>query len=107
MERLDATAIISDGTPDPADSGVSQGLKLLLEIQAAIKAGDVKAVGRKADALKSSLTSVLAKEAYLAASTLENTTHEEDLAKARDACRRLREALASLYPPTEEETESQ
>jgi len=91
-----------NGTPASADSGVSQSLKLLVEIQAAIRNGAVKTICRTAEALKSSITSVLAKEAFLAASTLENTVHEDDLANAQDACRRLREALASLHPPTEE-----
>jgi hypothetical protein len=101
----EATATACTGeqeTPASADSAVSQSLKLLAEIQAAIRAGDVKTIRRTADALRSSITSVLAKEAFLAASTLENTVHEDDLANAQDACRRLREALASLHPPTEE-----
>jgi HPt (histidine-containing phosphotransfer) domain-containing protein len=95
------------GTPSSADSPVGQSLKLLTEIQGAIKAGDLKTIRRTADALKSSITSVLAKEAFLAASALENTVREDDLANAQDACRRLRDALASLNPPTEEKTENQ
>jgi len=110
IDRIDATATMRDGengTPSSADSPVGQSLKLLTEIQAAIRAGDLKTIRRTADALKSSITSVLAKEAFLAASALENTVREDDLANAQDACRRLRDALASLNPPTEEKTENQ
>lgn len=105
IDRTDATATLRAGekdTPDSADSAVSQSLKLLAEIQAAIGNGDVKTICRPAEALRGCITSVLAKEAFLAASALENTVHEEDLANAQDACRRLREALASLHPSTEE-----
>jgi two-component system, sensor histidine kinase and response regulator len=78
------------------DYALTQSLKLLAEIQTAIRAGDVSAIRHTADALKGSITSVLAKKAFEAASTLEKTVHEVDLARAKDACRCLRAAIASL-----------
>ena len=74
----------------------SQAFKLLAEVQAAIKAGDLKTLRQKSDALKGSITSLLVNQAFEAASTLEKTFSEEDLARAKDACQRLREALNSL-----------
>jgi Hpt domain len=82
-------------------SALARCLVLLSEIQAAIMAGDVKNVRHGADALKGAITSVLAKETFGTVSTLENTLQGADLARAEDACRRLREALSSLTPPTE------
>jgi HPt (histidine-containing phosphotransfer) domain-containing protein len=83
--------------PTPAlPNALTESLRLLAEIQAAISAGDVKAIRQTGDTLKGSITSVLAKEAFNAASTLERTLHEDDLASAQDACRRLREAINSL-----------
>jgi hypothetical protein len=76
----------------------SQAFKLLAEVQAAIEAGDLKALRRTSDALKGSITSLLVNQAFEAASTLERTLSEDDLARAQDACRRLREALNSLDP---------
>jgi CheY-like chemotaxis protein len=83
-----------------ADSAVSQSLKLLSQIRAAISAGDVQTIRHAADALKGSITSVLAKEAFEAASTLEKTVDEDDLVRAQETCRRLREAVISLNPST-------
>jgi len=72
-------------------------LKLLVDIQAAIRAGDLETIRNRANALKGSITSMLAKEAFKAARALDETAHEEDLARVQDACRRLREAIKSLY----------
>jgi len=77
---------------------LTKSRRLLAEIQAAIRAGDVKTIRQTADALKACITSVLAKEAFEAASTLEKTLHEDDLTRAQDACRRLRDAINSLNP---------
>lgn len=71
-------------------------MKLLAQIQIAIGEGDIATIRQIADALKGSLTSLLAKQAFEAASALENTLREEDLAHAQDACRRLHAALSSL-----------
>jgi hypothetical protein len=88
--------------PVPAlSNALTESLRLLGEIQAAISARDVKAIGQTGDTLKGSITSVLAKEAFNAASTIEKTLHEDDLASAQDACRRLREAINSLNPARE------
>ena len=76
----------------------SQAFKLLAEVQAAIEAGDLNALRRTSNALKGSITSLLANRAFEAASTLERTLGEDDLSRAQDACRRLREALSSLNP---------
>jgi two-component system, sensor histidine kinase and response regulator len=85
-------------TPTVEDAALTESLKLLAEIQAAIGAGDVTAIRHTADSLKGPITSVLAKEAFEAAYTLEQTLHEDDLARAQDACRRLRAAVTSLNP---------
>jgi hypothetical protein len=87
-------------------SALTRCLTLLSEIQAAIEAGDVKKVRQGADALKGPITSVLAKETFGTVSMLENTLRGADLARAEDACRRLREAVSSLNPPEEEVTKT-
>jgi hypothetical protein len=76
----------------------SQAFQLLAEVQAAIKAGDLNSLRHASEALKGSITSLLANQAFEAVSTLEGTLGEGDLARAQDACRRLREALSSLNP---------
>jgi hypothetical protein len=76
----------------------SQCLELLESVQAAIRAGDVSAIRNAAEALKGPLTSVFANEAFAAASALENTMHEGDLTRAREACRRLRAIVNGLNP---------
>jgi Hpt domain len=76
----------------------SQAFKLLAAVQAAIEAGDLNALRRSSDALKGSITSLLANRAFDAASTLEKTLCEDDLSRAQDACRRLQDALNSLNP---------
>jgi hypothetical protein len=86
------------------DAALTKSLKLLAEIQAAIKASDVNAIRQTADALKGCITAVLAKRAFEAASTLEQTEHEDDLGRAQDACRRLRAAITSLNQTYAEKT---
>ena len=72
--------------------------KLLEQIQSAIRAGDASTIRHAANALKGPITSVLANEAFAAASVLENTLYECDLVHAQDACRRLRALVNSLNP---------
>jgi len=64
----------------------SEAFTLLAEIQAAIKAGDLNTLRRTSVALKGAVTSLLANQAFEAASTLERTLCEDDLARAQDAC---------------------
>lgn len=85
-------------SPGGEDDALSRSQKLLEVIQAAIRAGDVDAIRETSEALKGSITSVLAREAFAAASTLEKAEHEEDLVRAEDACRRLQAAITSLNP---------
>jgi two-component system sensor histidine kinase/response regulator len=92
-------------TPTVENNALTESQKMLADIQAAIRAGDVKTIRHTADALKGSITSVLAKEAFEAANTLEKTLHEDDLARAQDACRRLQGALTSLNPTYAGKTE--
>jgi hypothetical protein len=80
------------------DQALTASLKLLLEIQAAIQSSDPKTIRHAAGALKASITSVLAKEAFDLAALLEKILQDGDLACAEDACRRLRAALKSLHP---------
>jgi hypothetical protein len=88
--------IVAAANPTVEDDVLTRSLKLLEVIQTAIRAGDVDTIGRTAEGLKGSITSVLAREAHTAASTLERTEHEDDLGGAQDACRRLRSAVTRL-----------
>jgi len=74
----------------------SQALKLLAEAQTAIDAGDLDALRRSSDALTGLITSLFANQAFEAASSIEKTLQEEDLERAREVCRRLRETLTVL-----------
>jgi hypothetical protein len=78
------------------DDPITRSLKLLDAIRAAIKAGDVDTIRHSGDALKGCITSVLAKEALIAASVLEKAEDEDDLGRAKDACQRLRTAITCL-----------
>jgi hypothetical protein len=86
-------------------STLVQSRELLAEIQAAIRAGDIEAIRHSAAALKGCITSALAKGAFEAATTLEKTLHEDDLSRAQDACRRLRDTINSLNPTHRGKTE--
>src|ERR1700722_902425 len=90
--------VASVASPSAEDDGVTRSLKLLNAIQTAIRAGHVETIRHTAEALKGSITSVLAREALTAASTLEKAENEDDLDGALDACRRLRAAITSLNP---------
>jgi CheY-like chemotaxis protein len=81
---------------------LTQSMRLLGEIQAAIVARDLRTIRDTSDVLKGSITSVLAKEAFEIASILEKTLHEDDLVRAQEACRRLRVAITNLNPSTSE-----
>jgi hypothetical protein len=90
--------VASVASPSVEDDALTRSLKLLDAIQTAIRAGDVDTIRHRAEALKGSITSVLAREALTAASTLEKAENEDDLDRALDACRRLRAAITSLNP---------
>jgi CheY-like chemotaxis protein len=77
-------------------SPLVQSLNSLGEIQAAIISRDLKAIREHAGSMKGSITSLLAKGAFEAASTLESTAREEDLARAGHALQCLHQALTSL-----------
>jgi HPt (histidine-containing phosphotransfer) domain-containing protein len=89
--------VVSAASPAVQDDALTRTLKLLEVIQTAIRAGDVDTIRHAAEALKGSITSVLAREALNAAATVEKAEHD-DLDRAQDACRRLRAAIASLNP---------
>jgi len=90
--------VVAVASPAVEDNALTRSLKLLDVIQTAISAGHVDTIRHTAEALKGSITSVLAREALTAASTLEKAEHEDDLDRAQDACRRLRATIASLNP---------
>jgi HPt (histidine-containing phosphotransfer) domain-containing protein len=90
--------VVSAASPAVQDDVLNRSLKLLEVIQTAIRAGDVDTIRHTTEALKGSITSLLAREALNAAATLEKAEHEDDLDRAQDACRRLRAAIASLNP---------
>jgi hypothetical protein len=77
-------------------AAVAESWKLLGEIEAAIRAGDLGTLRSTSETLKGTITSVLAQQAFEAATILENAQDEEDLARAHDAFRRLREAIQCL-----------
>ena len=77
--------IVAAASSTVEDDPVTRSLKLLDVIRSAIKAGDVETIRQTGDALKGCITSVLAKEALIAASALEKTEHEDDLGRAQDA----------------------
>lgn len=80
---------------DAADAR-SQSLRLLADIDIAMRAGDLSKLHTLAETLRGPITSVLAREAFEAAATLEKTMSEEDLLRAQDACHRLRDAINNL-----------
>jgi two-component system sensor histidine kinase/response regulator len=80
----------------PEVSILSQSLTSLGAIQTAISGRDLKAIRDHAGAMKGSVTSLIAKGAFEAASTLANTAQEDDLSRTEDAFRCLHEALMSF-----------
>ncbi|HTW63123.1 MAG TPA: response regulator [Bryobacteraceae bacterium] len=82
--------------PSRLDSGFDQSLVLLQAVETAIASQDVKAVRAHATAMKGSITSVVAKRAFEAASILANTAQHDDLPRAAVAARSLHEAVVSL-----------
>ena len=71
---------------------------LLAEVQAAINAGDVDTLRDSSNALRGLITALFANQAFEVASRLERALNEDDLLRAEDACRRLRETLTALHP---------
>jgi len=71
---------------------------LLAEVQAAINAGDLDTLRDSSNALRGLITALFANEAFEVASRLERALNEDDLLRAEDACRRLRETLTALHP---------
>lgn len=89
---------------DPASRSADESWELLGKIEAAIQSGDPTALHSAGEALKGAITSVLAQQAFEAASVLENTRDEDGLERALDTCRRLREAIQHLHPRRAKET---
>ena len=84
-----------------ADAGrdfasLTHNIKLLQEIESAIQSKDLKSIRDRASAMKGSLTSLIAKGAFEAATALESAAQEDGLPRAQAACHSLRGALASL-----------
>ena len=71
---------------------------LLAEVQAAINAGDLDTLRDSSNALRGLITALFANQAFEVASRLERALNEDDLLRAEDACRRLRETLTALHP---------
>jgi CheY-like chemotaxis protein len=85
---------------DPGDSRevlvLAKSLSSLGAIETAIAGRDLKAIRTHGSAMKGSITSLIAKGAFEAASTLASAAQEGDLARAEDAFRCLHKALTSL-----------
>jgi two-component system sensor histidine kinase/response regulator len=77
-------------------SALAQSLAFLGGIETAIAGKDFKAIRTHASAMKGSVTSVIAKGAFEAASILASTDREEGLDRAEDVRRCLQDALLSL-----------
>jgi signal transduction histidine kinase/DNA-binding response OmpR family regulator len=75
---------------------LAQSLAALAGIETAIANKDLKTIRAQAGAMKGSITSLIAKGAFEAASILANTDREDELARAEDAFRCLQQALTSL-----------
>jgi CheY-like chemotaxis protein len=75
---------------------LAKSLGTLQAIETAIAGRDLKAIRAHASAMKGSITSLIAKRGFEAASILASTAHEDDLARAEDAFRCLHEALTTL-----------
>jgi two-component system, sensor histidine kinase and response regulator len=91
-----ARANPNDAQEDRASSALAQNLSLLSQIESAIQGGDVKSIQALAGALKGSVTSLIAKGAFQAASILANAAEENELTSAQDALRSLQDAVVSL-----------
>jgi hypothetical protein len=94
----------SRSIPTAESDALNRDLDLLRSIQTALAEGDIETIRQSADALRGSITSLLARHAFEAALALENSAREEDLSKAQDACRRLRAALNSFSPSGADQT---
>jgi signal transduction histidine kinase/DNA-binding response OmpR family regulator len=80
----------------PEISALVQSLTSLEAIENAIAGVDLKAIRAHANAMKGSVTSLIAKGAFEAASVLASTAQEDELPRAADAARCLHDALVSL-----------
>jgi len=96
VTEIPGEEVASDRAGGREVSILSQSLTSLGAIQTAISDRDLKAIRAHASAMKGSVTSLIAKGAFEAASTLASTAHEEDLDGAEDAVRCLQGALLSL-----------
>jgi signal transduction histidine kinase/CheY-like chemotaxis protein len=96
IERLTAPARAPEPEGVRCVSALAQNLSLLSQIETAIEGGDVKSIQALAGAIKGSVTSLIAKGAFQAASILANTAEESELSRAEDALRSLQDAVVSL-----------
>ena len=101
-ELFDAIERLTTPAPAPEPEGVrgasalAQNLSLLSQIETAIEGGDLKSIQALAGAVKGSVTSLIAKGAFQAASILADTAEESELSRAEDALRSLQDAVLSL-----------
>jgi signal transduction histidine kinase/CheY-like chemotaxis protein len=94
IERLTAPARVREESR--ATSALAQNLSLLSQIETAIEGGDLKSIQALAGTLKGSVTSLIAKGAFQAASILADIAQENELSRAEDALRCLQDAVGSL-----------
>jgi two-component system, sensor histidine kinase and response regulator len=87
---------IRDPEESRATSAFAQNLTVLNQIATAIEGGDVRSIQALAGAMKGSVTSLIAKGAFQAASILADTAEESELSRAEDALRSLQDAVVSL-----------
>ena len=96
IERITAPAASPVETKSPELSALAQSLTSLEAIESAIAGVDLKAIRAHANAMKGSVTSLIAKGAFEAATILASTAQEDELPRAADAARCLHDALVSL-----------
>jgi CheY-like chemotaxis protein len=96
IERLAAPVPAREPEVVRGASALDENLSLLSQIETAIEGGDLKSIQALAAAMKGSVTSLIAKGAFQAASILASTAEENELSRAEDALRSLQGAVVSL-----------
>jgi two-component system sensor histidine kinase/response regulator len=96
IERLAAPVPAREPEVVRSASALDENLSLLSQIETAIEGGDLKSIQALAAAMKGSVTSLIAKGAFQAASILASTAEENELSRAEDALRSLQGAVVSL-----------
>jgi len=96
LTEMPCEDVETDPGDSPEISALAKSLSFLGAIETAIAGRDLKAIRAQASVMKGSITSLIAKGAFEAASTLASTAQEDHLARAQDALGCLQGALLSF-----------